>query len=128
MKAYIHVLRYAGTTDDDGIINTVLTREETPPFRERDGHEIQTIPLTQHRASIDGNNIWEMLFSILKGDVPEAINDEVCAQLAENIGFLPDPESFKSGWNAAANRSLDERTDEEIAAFRDADLATYLEK
>lgn len=33
-------------------------------------------------VQIDGNEIWEALFGILKGDVPDALNEDVCDQLA----------------------------------------------
>jgi len=31
---------------------------------------------------MDGNEIWEILFGILKGDVPDALTPEVLDQLA----------------------------------------------
>lgn len=34
---------------------------------------------------MDGNDIWEMLFSIMKGDVPDALTVEVLEQLADAL-------------------------------------------
>ena len=34
---------------------------------------------------MDGNDLWEMLFSIMKGDVPDALTVEVLDQLASAI-------------------------------------------
>jgi len=35
--------------------------------------------------ALDGNDIWEALFGILKGDVPDALTEDVCQQLADAI-------------------------------------------
>ena len=34
---------------------------------------------------IDGNDIWELLFAIMKGNVPEEMTEAVCEQLAQAI-------------------------------------------
>ena len=34
------------------------------------------------RPGITGNDIWELLFGILKGDVPDEMTEEVCDELA----------------------------------------------
>jgi len=44
------------------------------------------------REALDGNDIWEALFGILKGDVPDALTEDVCQQLANAIA-LPTPEA-----------------------------------
>ncbi len=35
------------------------------------------------QSVLDGNDIWEALFSILKGNVPDEMTVEVCEQLAD---------------------------------------------
>lgn len=35
--------------------------------------------------TIDGNDIWELLFSIMNGNVPDELTEEVLNQLAEGI-------------------------------------------
>lgn len=37
---------------------------------------------------LDGNEIWEILFSIYKGDVPEGMTEEVCNKLAEALNSV----------------------------------------
>jgi len=32
--------------------------------------------------ALDGNDIWEALFGIMKGDVPDEMTEDVCGQLA----------------------------------------------
>lgn len=40
---------------------------------------------------LDGNDIWEALFGILKGDVPDALTEEVCSKLATALSASPTP-------------------------------------
>jgi hypothetical protein len=42
------------------------------------------LPDKRH-CEIDGNDIWEALFSIMKGNVPDEMTEDVCAQLAEAL-------------------------------------------
>lgn len=44
-------------------------------------------PLGDGRAEIDGNDLWEMLFSITKDSVPEGLTDEVLNELAKAINL-----------------------------------------
>lgn len=37
---------------------------------------------------MDGNELWEILFGILKGDVPDALTPEVLQQLADAINSI----------------------------------------
>lgn len=34
---------------------------------------------------IDGNDIWEALFSIMEGNVPDKMNEDTCQRLADWI-------------------------------------------
>lgn len=36
---------------------------------------------------IEGNDIWEALFGIMKGDVPEEMTPEVCDKLADALNL-----------------------------------------
>jgi len=40
---------------------------------------------------VDGNDIWEALFGILEGDVPEQMTEEVCQKLAAALGWALSP-------------------------------------
>lgn len=38
---------------------------------------------------IDGNDIWEALFSITEGDVPDGMTEDICEELATWFNKLP---------------------------------------
>jgi hypothetical protein len=42
---------------------------------------------------IEGNDIWEALFSILKGDVPDEMTQQVCDELADWLNKMKDPQA-----------------------------------
>lgn len=42
------------------------------------------------KGALDGNELWELLFDILKGDVPEAITYAVLGELATRISRIGD--------------------------------------
>jgi hypothetical protein len=44
----------------------------------RSSAEMEVEPVPQ----IDGNDIWEALFGIMKGNVPDELTEDVCEQLA----------------------------------------------
>lgn len=37
---------------------------------------------------IDGDDIWEMLFSIMKGNVPDELTEDVLSELAATIAAM----------------------------------------
>jgi hypothetical protein len=47
---------------------------------------LRLLPVRRHRE-IDGNDIWETLFGIMKGNVPDEITEDVCAQLADALRY-----------------------------------------
>jgi len=46
-------------------------------------------PATDPAMVLDGNDIWEALFGIMRGNVPDEMTEEVCSQLAAALAVAP---------------------------------------
>jgi hypothetical protein len=46
-------------------------------------------PATDPAMVLDGNDIWEALFGIMRGNVPDEMTEEVCSQLAAALAAAP---------------------------------------
>lgn len=52
-------------------------------------HAASLLPATDPAMVLDGNDIWEALFGIMRGNVPDEMTEEVCSQLAAALAAAP---------------------------------------
>lgn len=56
---------------------------------------------------MDGNDIWEILFGLLKGDVPDCLTPEVLEELATTIRLAAEERGARMALEAAAKVAED---------------------
>ena len=57
--------------------------------------EAKLTKAVEARSPLDANELWELLFAITKGAVPEGITDEVLGELASRLNQLIDAEASR---------------------------------
>lgn len=66
-----------------------LQRWTAPYVEAINAHDASlSTPQPTETQRIDGNEIWEALFGIMEGNVPDELTEEVCEQLAESLSSL----------------------------------------